>query len=392
MRKRSRESFWLIALIFLAGAVMVGIAYNLTKLNTPEDTPRYVTYSRHDRGVKAMTRLLEANGYQVKPLNLTFKSLPDDADMLIVFPANVEALFFNRGRWTEEDTDWLYDWVSEGGLLMVLEGDDRLDELNPVYNVGNPVGARLTKPGDWKAKPTLPLPYLKGIKEVSGKDAGWRLEPQGDSWVPLLHDARGTIIALRELELGVIIESIDADLFTNKHLRDADNARLLLALVREQLAPNSVIYIDDAGQGDLREDKEGNFWRGVAAGGKLAFFHLMLLTAVVMFSVGKRFGLPRPSRIRMPAMGEYISAMAQLYQNAQAAQVALDVIVDEVRRKQCRRAGLPAGATLLQLIHALPQDLPLHDTLERAHRALQNPNLSEQDALQIAQSLTELRD
>jgi hypothetical protein len=53
--------------------------------------------------------------------------------------------------------------------------------------------------------------------------------------------------------------------------------------------------------------------------------------------------------------------------------------------------GLPAGSTLLQLIQALPPGASLRDALESAHRALQQPHLSEQEALSIAQSLSEFK-
>jgi hypothetical protein len=54
-----------------------------------------------------------------------------------------------------------------------------------------------------------------------------------------------------------------------------------------------------------------------------------------------------------------------------------------VRRRLCRRLGLPAGATLLQLIQALPPDSPLRDALVEAHRALQNPQLTPDEAQRI---------
>jgi hypothetical protein len=54
-----------------------------------------------------------------------------------------------------------------------------------------------------------------------------------------------------------------------------------------------------------------------------------------------------------------------------------------VRRRLCRRLGLPAGATLLQLIQALPPDSPLRDALVGAHRALQNPQLTPDEALHL---------
>jgi hypothetical protein len=78
-----------------------------------------------------------------------------------------------------------------------------------------------------------------------------------------------------------------------------------------------------------------------------------------------------------------VDALAGVYERTQAVQPAFETILDDVRRRLCRRLGLPAGATLLQLIQALPPDSPLRDALVEAHRALQNPQLTPDEALHL---------
>jgi len=90
---------------------------------------------------------------------------------------------------------------------------------------------------------------------------------------------------------------------------------------------------------------------------------------------------PTPSRA--PALSEYVDALAGVYERTRAVQPAFETILDDVRRRLCRRLGLPAGATLLQLIQALPPDSPLRDALVEAHRALQNPQLTPDEALHL---------
>ncbi|MFN3690133.1 MAG: hypothetical protein ACK4UU_04325, partial [Fimbriimonadales bacterium] len=100
--------------------------------------------------------------------------------------------------------------------------------------------------------------------------------------------------------------------------------------------------------------------------------------------------LPRYTPPHAPALSEYVDALAGVYERAAAAQPALETILDDVRRRLCRRLGLPAGATLLQLIQSLPADSPLRDALAQAHRALQHPNLTAEAAARLLQQLEPL--
>jgi hypothetical protein len=78
-----------------------------------------------------------------------------------------------------------------------------------------------------------------------------------------------------------------------------------------------------------------------------------------------------------------VDALAGVYERTRAVQPAFETILDNVRRRLCRRLGMPAGATLLQLIQALPPDSPMRGALVEAHRALQNPQLTPDEALHL---------
>jgi hypothetical protein len=61
--------------------------------------------------------------------------------------------------------------------------------------------------------------------------------------------------------------------------------------------------------------------------------------------------------------------------------------LEDVRRRLCKRLGLPAGTTLLQLLQALPPDSELYRALTALHQAQQQPTLSESEAIRLLQSL-----
>ncbi|MFN4032008.1 MAG: DUF4350 domain-containing protein [Fimbriimonadales bacterium] len=382
-----------LGLIALASVVAILLLYSLRLANEARD-PRYaplpLSYSQHRLGAKGLARLLERNGYTVRSLKRTFRHLPKDADMLIIFPPPF-TFTMPSSPYTEQDAEYLDQWLHDGGRLILLSGDRRLPESLRADALRRLPIASFPAERFEETHPALPAPWLEGIRKVRMGDQRTSLSPRETRWVALLHTGGAVKGALWYYGEGVVFECADWQWLANGHLRDADNGAFILAVVRQILPNGGVIYFDDAGQGDLTQTREAHgFWSIAPAGVRIAFAHLMLLTIVVMYSVGKRFGLPRYTPPHAPALSEYVDALAGVYERAAAAQPALETILDNVRRRLCRRLGLPAGATLLQLIQSLPAGSPLRDALAQAHRAVQNPNLTPEAAVRLLQQLEPL--
>ncbi len=388
MRREWRERLVLMAMLLgLAG--LIGYAlHTISRLEDPTTLPLPLSYSRHAEGARGLAKLLQRNGYQVRSLRRPFRHLPADADMLIVFPASLTALFAQHQYWDETDQQALQRWVEAGGVLVLLGNDSRMPEpLMPEFDPPAPPFVTRAS-GRFTAAPVLKPDWMAGVASLEMGERGSRLKPNAVRWVPLMGDSRGIAVALRYRGKGVVLECVDRDWLTNAHLRRADNGAFILAFTRWRLPKGGVVYFDDAGQGDLEyETQRQGFWDYAPTGLKIAFAHLMVLTVLAMYSVGRRFGLPRPARPRKPALGEYVDALTGLYASARAVQPALEIVLEDIRRRLCRRLGLPAGYTLMQVMETLPPDSELRRALQEAIRALQQPNLSESDALRMLQSL-----
>jgi hypothetical protein len=388
MRREWRERLTLTALLIgLAGLIWYSLQM-LAQMEDPTASPAPLSYSRHSAGARGLAKLLQRNGYQVRPLKRTFRFLPRDADMLIIFPPSPLVMMNLRNRWTEEDLHSLQRWVEAGGVLVLLGNDTRLDEpLQPHFDPPAPPFHHAAS-ARFKARPLLTPRWMEGITTLEMGERGTRLKPHDARWVPLIGDAGGVAVALHYRGKGLILECVDGDWLTNAHLRRSDNGAFILAFTRWRLPHGGTIYFDDAGQGDLEySPHRQGFWDYAPVALKVAFAHLMVLIVVVMYSVGRRFGLPRPARPRAPSLGEYVDALTGLYASAHAVQPALEIVLEEVRRRLCRRLGLPAGSTLLQLLEALPPDTELYRALTALHQAQQQPTLSESEALRLLQSL-----
>lgn len=382
-----------LGLVLLIGLVVGLLLYSLrlaSEARDPRFAPLPLSYSQHRLGTKGLARLLEHNGYTVRPLRRTFRHIPNDAAMLIIFPPPFQIDTLTGGTpYTEQDAERLDNWLRDGGRLILLSGDGRLPESLQVNTRSVRIPPfQYPSERDIDAQPALPAPWLGGVTQVRLADYRATLTPREERWVPLLHASGVVKGALWYYGKGVVFECTDWQWLTNERLRNADNGAFILAIARKMLPNGGVIYFDDAGQGDLEYEREvRGFWGIAPMGVRIAFAHLLLLTAIVMYSVGKRFGLPRPTQHRTPALGEYVDALAGVYERAQAAQPAFETVLDDIRRRLCQRLGLPAGAMLLQLIQFLPPDSPLRDSLTEAHKMVQNPNITPQEVIRLIQQL-----
>lgn len=382
-----RERVGIVVPVGLVAALLLYALHLAQRAQDPRFAPLPLSYSQHRYGMKGFARLLERNGYTVRSFKRTFRHLPKDADMLVIFPPIAEGVILDFSEETE-DAQALERWLKQGGRLLLFSSDFRLPET--LREDGSNRLPLFLFPADkfFNAQPALAAPWLRGVRTVRMGDQRVNLSPRPQRWVPLLR-TKGTVeAALWYYGKGVVFECTDWQWLSNEHLREADNGAFILAVVRKLLPKGGVIYFDDAGQGDIEQEREARgFWAVAPAGVRIAFAHLLVLAVVVMYSVGKRFGLPRPAPPRSPALGEYVDALAGVYERARAAQPALSIIVDDLRRRLCRQLGLPAGATLLQLIQALPAESPLRRALAEAHQALQNPNLSPEEAVRLLQRI-----
>ncbi len=121
-----------LGLVLLIGVVAAMLLYSLRlaqEARDPRFSPLPLSYSQHRYGVKGFARLLERNGYTVRSLRRTYRRLPKDADMLVIFPPPLRLDASSAsGDWSAEDADALDAWLRKGGRLLLFSGDTRLPE------------------------------------------------------------------------------------------------------------------------------------------------------------------------------------------------------------------------------------------------------------------------
>jgi hypothetical protein len=90
-----RERLGLVLLVGVVAALLLYSLHLAQAARDPRFAPKPLSYSQHRYGVKGFARLLERNGYTVRSLKRTYRRLPKDAEMLVIFPPPF------RGGWRE---------------------------------------------------------------------------------------------------------------------------------------------------------------------------------------------------------------------------------------------------------------------------------------------------
>lgn len=292
--------------------------------------PRRSTFSPKPGGWKAAYLLLEQSGIPTKRWEKPPATWPDTASVVI---AGQEVLALEGSAyWTAEQAKDAMEWVERGGTLLVLAAENNA----VTQEVG--VSPDVHKNKDKDVHPEQPLPYLAGVKDVTFPGAERFLSLGKDTTV-LLADDKPAVVAVKRGTGRVILVS-SPTIIENKTLLKGDNARFLVQTVSAFLQParkDGVVW-DEFHQG---YQEQRSFWNAIGQPGQFALLQLGTLLALICYTVGTRFGLPRPAPAQNRLSSEYVSSLADLYRRAKASDAALEGVYLSFWRDLCRAVGMP---------------------------------------------------
>jgi hypothetical protein len=288
-----------------AGAV-IGLAA-LTALATSCQTPLRPDWAASPSGTAAVSEFLTAAGVPTRPRLHPLRQLDDaqhGATQIVLLP-NAE---LGEAEWSA-----LHDWVSQPNKTLVLATGPRslpdwLGEIEFVASGTSGAGE--------------PLRATKALSGRPGPSGGLEGRIPGAAWVRLATAKAPTLITRGQrtyaaelaLDPGRVVVLADDRLLTNAALPVADNAEMLLALLR-----------DEGGPVDLVGEETGlvapNPVAAVARG-RLAPFMAQLGAFLVLFLLmqGRAFGrLIDRNAVHRRAFAEHVRALGTQYARARAA-------------------------------------------------------------------------
>jgi len=302
-------AFWGVLCLLVYGLV----ALEAQQQNV-EGPPRPTTYSAGSGGYKALYLWLKKLGFPAKRWEKSLAQLPPEAAVLLMSKPEIGP---DRGEFKALD-----GWIHRGGTLVLV--------IRPPGMFLNHFGFEVDKTGSLRDKTPetenltcQPGPYTQDIRDVYSQAHG-RFASTRPEVVVHLRDGRGGLVAALKKGEGRVIAVADPDLFSNMRLREGHHALLALNLLLTHHGGGDILF-DEYHHGYGRATSVMGYFVRSSALQPLLQGGLLLL--FLWAAVGRRFGTPRPTveQEELSSM-EYVTAMAQLFQRAEAGTLALKTV------------------------------------------------------------------
>jgi hypothetical protein len=354
--------------------LLLGLTYVLRPVPAQQAIGSPSSYSSEWLGTKAAFLLLQESGYHVERWESPPGELPQDAaGTTLIFAEPSE-----RGSTAERAS--VARFVSAGGRLLVMGASGA--SFAP-QSTAVPIPDTDLTPKPFTA--LLPSPLSRNAPEVT------MVAP--DEWSSLsssqlsiyARDDKPGVVWYR-FGKGEVIWWAIASPISNGSIREKGN----LALFLNSLGlPTSRVLWDEYFHG-MRRSLSSYFaqtplpWAGL---------QILIAFAAVLFTFSRRSGPLRmpPGESRLSPL-EFVDTMGSLYEAANAAPVAVEIVYQRLRLSLARRLGLPSKAKLPELCHIAADHLgwsadALFHTFSHAERAMRDMNPDNEEALDLVRTL-----
>lgn len=376
--KRLPKDTWLVIglLLLLLGMAAVAAFWQVQQ---DADLPPLATFSTRPDGAMALHDWFSELGYATGSQMPGLFQPPAGADLLFILePTNLL---------TDEEWQQLDDWVSQGGNLVLVTST-----LSALPNLAH-YELELRFLTDEETVPVRADEQLASppLDELIHTAAAQYLVWEREDVTPLLWAGEKPVMVTFPQGTGRVVVSLLTYPLTNQGLKEAGNPDLALNLA--SLAPaGGTIWFDEWHHG-VREmaavQGPGEWLRYTPAGQALLYAAAIIFLGLALR--GRRFGRPVPLRrelLRRTPL-EHITAIANLNRRAGHRQAVQTHYHQQLKRELGRRYRLDSGLPdeeFLQRLTAFNPQLD-YETLAGLLARLHDPNLSENQLIQLAQAV-----
>jgi hypothetical protein len=364
-------------LFMIAGGallLLIVAAIILTK-GTESATEIPSTYSTASSGAKAAYLLLKQSGYAVERWEQSLSELSGPAGTTLV-------LAEPEGSPTTRERNQLRQFIEKGGRV-IATGVFAGFFLPENGVVPDPL------PGmTWqKVAAQTPSSITRAAPEIIlAPKAYWG----PDLFAVALYGNRDKPLVVKyAFGKGEVIWWASATPLSNAGLKEAGNLEFFLACVGHQ--PNAQILWDEYFHGH-RRSLAASMERSPV---KWIFLQFLLFSLAILLTYSRRSGpISIPAReVRLSPL-EFVRTLGALYQQANAASIAVDISYHRFRYWLTRRLGMASNASVDDLERAIRerwlfQDQDLDATLRACESARYDTSMSPRMALQLVQSLND---
>ena len=165
-------------------------------------------------------------------------------------------------------------------------------------------------------------------------------EGEQDAWVLWYETDESDFATLYQVDKGVLGTLVDGMIATNRFLPKHGNAALLLGVVRA-LAPEggTVVFVPETYGAGVEPGLLATIGPWAAAAGTQAAW----LFVVVVWTLGRRFGLPDSDHTPQRGAAELVDGISQIYDRSSATPIALEAAWRHADLRIRRELKLPRG-------------------------------------------------
>jgi len=355
---------WVLLGILAIGAVSLTLGRN-----DSETFPSASSYS--PSGTKAFADLLTSLGNHVTITQATKPRL-EQTDVVIAFAPNTA--FSSPDARTVID-----DFVEKGGRAIVLS----VPKVFPKTPLPS-TDTNIAPANENTTTITNVSNFGADSNQVDAQLTGLPYEASRQNSFTIAQTESGTAFAnLQRIGQGQVLAISDGIIATNRFIDRNGNAAELMRLVQAIAPPHSSFTFYEASFGHASE--RGVLER-IGAWALAAWWQLLFLFVVIVYSLGKPFGYPDEERPKQGGSRELVDAVAATYRRAHATHVALRAMMKEADSEIRKKLKLPLDSSRADRDALIPQSLA--KALATAQVA-STDRISDYDALGIARTLDE---
>jgi len=352
----------------LAGLLIIaGFLISLGQQDT-DSNPEASSYS--PSGISAFRELLKLHGVNVVVDQQPRPKLGPN-DVAIAFKRQSDENQKALGGPSQEAEFQTYFWkfISEGGTGIVIPIQKDFFATSRLVADAAPTSVKDATTGEsFKISSSVP----------SNQDFEEPEDSESSSSITLWYDGKSAFLRAYRLDKGVALVAKDGIGITNRFINHNDNAKAFAAMISILAKPGKRVVFTEASFGNVHEH---GLLETIGPWANAAWQQLIFLGVVVIFTLGKRFGLSEEPKPAQRGSRELLDALADTYRRARSTQSALTTAWDRADADLRLMLKLPKDATRSERDRLIPANL--QNALARMEAAKQMPNVSQDQALDL---------
>jgi hypothetical protein len=331
-----------ISIWIMLGLLAVGMILLTLGKRQNETLPSAVSYG--PSGAGAFAELLRREGYDVR----IERSIPPrlrQTDAAVAF-------FAERTPPLSEDAESalervLFQHADRGGTLVLLP-------FRPAFPAASRSAAEPAPANNAYAPLEEPVELFldRGIPAHASFAAQPALEPAVDLW--RIAEGAETVTRLYRVGKGRTLAFRDGVMVTNRFLDRGANAAVAVGSIRAVVpAGGRIVFVE----GSFRPGASPSLMAAIGPWAEGASWQLTFLFLVVVYTLGKRFGLPDEQRKKQHGSRELVDAMGEVYARGRMTSPALVAAREDAKWTLKRALKLPQDALEETYLWKLPESL-----------------------------------